>query len=236
MFKRLLSILIYIIWIPIFLISGVSLVLVSFFSLPIFYHYDKIVCRMILTSLFIWPKFIGNFPQGGPYIVMMNHSSFIDAFIFPLVVKGKYTGVTAIENFKYPVFASLLRRIQAIPIKRKNLKSAIESINKAEGVLKQGILIGLLPEGTRTLTGKLGTLKKGGFHMAINTNTPILPIGISGAFQYKPKTRWFVTPCSININIGDPVGPENYKELGLGGLIALIDKKLKTLSGEFDEY
>ena len=29
----------------------------------------------------------------------------------------------------------------------------------------------ILPEGTRTLDGKLQKFKKGGFHMAINTNT-----------------------------------------------------------------
>ena len=235
MFKKLLSILIYMIWIPIFLISGISLVLVGSISLPFFYHYDKIVCRIILSSLFVWPKFIGRFPNGGPYIIMMNHSSFIDAFIFPIVVRGKYTGVTAIENFKYPVFSSLLRRIQAIPIQRKDLKSAIESMNKAERVLEQGIHIGLLPEGTRTLTGRMGPLKKGGFHMAINTKTPILPIGISGAYKYKPKNRWYVTPCSVTVNIGEPFESGIYPDLGLEGLLEVVEKKLKTLSGEIDE-
>lgn len=235
MFKKLLSILIYMIWIPVFLISGISLVLVSFISLPFFYHYDKIVCRMILSSLFVWPQFIGRFPKGGPYIIMMNHSSFIDAFIFPIMIRGRYTGVTAIENFKYPVFSSLLRRIQAIPIQRKDLKSAIESINKAEKVLEQGIHIGLLPEGTRTLTGRMGPLKKGGFHMAINTKTPILPIGISGAYKYKPKKRWYVMPCSVTVNIGEPFQPGIYPDLGLEGLMEVVEKKLKTLSGEIDE-
>ena len=232
MFKKLLSIFIYMIWIPVFLISGISLVLVSFISLPFFYHYDKIVCRMILSSLFVWPKFIGKFPKGGPYIIMMNHSSFLDVFIFPLIPKGPYTGVAAVENFKIPVFSLLIQRIKAIPIDRKNSSAAIESIKKAEDVLKAGIHIGILPEGTRTLDGKIKPLKKGGFHMAINTNTPIIPVGVSGAFEFKPKNRWWMKPCLVTINIGDPISVDDYTMLGVDGVSTKVENLLKSLSGE----
>ena len=98
---------------------------------------------------------------------MMKHSSFIDVFLFPLIPRGYYSGVTASSNFKIPLFAALIRRIQAIPIDRGNLQSAIKSIKKAEHILNQGIHIGILPEGTRTVNGLLGPLKKGGFHMAL---------------------------------------------------------------------
>ena len=45
----------------------------------------------------------------------------------------------------------------------------------------------------RTLDGKMLELKKGGFHMAINTKAPILPIGVKGAFAAKPRNRWWNT-------------------------------------------
>lgn len=163
---------------------------------------------------------------------MMNHSSFIDAFIFPLVPRGCYSGVTAASNFKIPVFSSLLRRIQAIPIERNNLRSAINSIKRAEAVLMQEIHIGILPEGTRTLNGNMGPLKKGGFHMAINTGTPIIPVGILGAFDFKPKTRWWIKPAPITIKIGKIINTDSYENLGLDGLISLVEHRLKDLTGE----
>jgi len=165
----------------------------------------------------------------------MNHSSFLDVFIFPLIPRGHYTGVTASKNFKIPVFSTLIRRIQAIPIERKNLKAAIESIKRAEKVLKQNIHIGILPEGTRTLSGRLGPLKKGGFHMAINTNTPIVPVGVAGAFKFKPKNRWWTMRVPIIINIGEAINIDTYNELGLDGLKNVVEKKLKQLSGEGHE-
>jgi 1-acyl-sn-glycerol-3-phosphate acyltransferase len=185
-----------------------------------------------MSTFFLWPKVRGNFPKDGTYIIMMNHSSFLDAFIFPLIPRGYYSGVTAASNFKIPVFSSLIRRIQAIPIERNNLQSAINSIKQAEAVLMQGIHIGILPEGTRTLNGLIGPLKKGGFHMAINTSTPIIPVGISGAFDFKPKNRWWIRPTTITVKIGEIINIDKYENLGLDGLKNLVEVKLKYLSGE----
>jgi 1-acyl-sn-glycerol-3-phosphate acyltransferase len=184
-----------------------------------------------MSALFVWPRVNGVFPKDGTYIIMMNHSCFLDVFIFPLIPKGAYSGVTAKGNFKIPVFSTLIRRIKAIPIERKNLSSAIESINRAEEVLKEGIHIGILPEGTRTLDGNIGTMKKGGFHMAINTGTPIIPVGVEGAFNFKPKNRWWVRPGPIKINIGKAINTSANNKQNLDGLIHRVERELITLSG-----
>ena len=227
---KILSIISYILFIPTFVLSAIMLIIISVISLPLFYMVDKFFCRIIMATFFIWPEIRGSFPKDGTYIIMMNHSSFLDVFIFPLIPRGHYTGVSAAKNFKIPVFSTLIRRIQAIPIERKNLKAAIESIKKAEKVLKQYIQIGILQEGTRTLNGSLGPLKKGGFHMAINTETPIIPVGVSGAFYFKPKNRWWFRPGPITINIGNTLNPIIYSELGIDGLINKVGQSIKTLS------
>jgi len=227
---KILSVFIYILFIPVFLFATFVLITTSLLYFPLFYRLDKICCRLIMSSLLVWPRLKGTFPSEGTYIIMMNHSSFLDVFIFPLVPKGLYTGVTAVENFRLPVFSSLIRRIKAIPIERKNRRAAIESIIRAEKVLKQGIHIGILPEGTRTIDGSLGPLKKGGFHMAINTGIPILPVGVSGAFVFKPKNRWWLRPGPITINIGTAINPSTYDGLGIDGLKNKVEHILKILS------
>jgi len=231
----LISIVLYLCSIPIFLFSAFCLIMISFINFPLFFKADKYFCRFIMLSLGVRPRIVGKFPKEGTFIIMMNHSSFLDVFLFPLVPRGAYTGITAVENFKYPVFSSLIRRLKAIPIERKNTKLAIKSLNKAESVLRAGVHIGILPEGSRTITGKMKSLKKGGFHMAVNTQTSIVPVGISGAFRFKPKTRWWIKPGTITINIGDPVNYQEYETLGIDGLLKRVESKLKFLSGENHE-
>ena len=232
---KLLSLVLYLSGLVTFIFIAFILIFSGFIFLPLFYGSVKICCRLMISSLLLWPKIKGEFPADGTYIIMMNHSSFLDVFIFPLIPKGAWTGITATKNFKIPIFSSIIKRIQAIPIDRKNRLSALESIKKAEDVLRQGIHIGILPEGTRTLDGKMKKLKKGGFHMAINTKTPIVPVGISGAFSFKPKNRWWVKPGPITINIGQPIYCKEYEKLGVNGLLSMVESKLKFLSGENHE-
>ena len=232
---KILSLFLYVSGFLAFIFIAALLIISGFLFLPLFYKIDKLCCHIMLSALLVLPKIKGGFPSDGTYIIMMNHSSFLDVFIFPLVPRGAWTGVTAIENFKIPIFSTIIKRIQAIPIERKNRQAAFESIKQAENVLNQGIHIGILPEGTRTLDGKIKPLKKGGFHMAINTNTPIIPVGVSGAFDFKPKNRWWMRPGLVTVNIGDPISINDYTALGVDGLSTKVEKLLKSLSGETNE-
>ena len=67
--------------------------------------------------------------------------------------------------------------------------------------------------------------------MAINTGTSIIPVGVDGAFDFKPKIRWWFRPGAITINIGDAINPNIYDELGIDGLKNRVERELKTLSG-----
>ena len=232
---KILSLFLYVSGFLAFIFIAALLIISGFLFLPLFYKIDKLCCHIMLSALLVLPKIKGGFPSDGTYIIMMNHSSFLDVFIFPLVPRGAWTGITAAENFKIPIFSTIIKRIQAIPIERKNRQAAFESIKQAENVLKQGIHIGILPEGTRTLDGKIKPLKKGGFHMAINTNTPIIPVGVSGAFDFKPKNRWWMKPSLVTVNIGDPISINDYTTLGVDGLSTKVEKLLKSLSGETNE-
>ena len=86
-------------------------------------------------------KINGFFPDKKQYIVMMNHTSFIDMFLYPLIMRGKWTGITSSENFKYPLLSIILKKMDAIPIKKTNKIGAIKTIQIAENKLEQSNVI-----------------------------------------------------------------------------------------------
>ena len=226
------SLIFYLISGPVFFLSSIILLFVSVFSLPLFYSLSKPFCRFILLSFGAIIKQSGTFPEKGTFIIMMNHSSFLDIFLFPLIVNGRWSGVTAVENFKYPVLSLLLHKVNAIPIERDNITSAIKSISVAETVLKGGTHIGILPEGSRSTSGRMLPFKKGPFHMAINTGTPILPVGISGAFSCKPKNRWWIKPGLISMNIGSPIPSDIYSIKDIGVLMNEVRRAIILLQNK----
>tara|TARA_B110001454_G_C12602894_1_gene385279 strand:- start:188 stop:904 length:717 start_codon:yes stop_codon:yes gene_type:complete len=213
-----------------FIIFGTIFIILGLFPNAVMFAYIPFFCRILLLSLGVIIRVHGEFPKNGPYIIMFNHGSFIDPFVYAAIIKGKFTAVIAAENYKIPIFASMLRKFRAIPIHRKNRKKAMESIKYAERVIKdEGYHMAILPEGTRTLDGNLKSLKKGGFHMAINTRTPILPVGAVLPFNYKPKNRWYVHPCIINVYIGEETNIDEYEDLGVSGLLVKVENQLRTL-------
>ena len=233
--RSLISIIFYTSALITFTITGTLFILLGTLPNRIMFAYIPFFCRLLLLSLGVIIKVNGEFPKSGQYILMFNHGSFIDPFVFAAVIKGKFTGIIAAENYKIPIFGSMLRKFRAIPIHRKNRDAALRSIKEAEAVIKEeGYHMAILPEGTRTLDGKLLPFKKGGFHMAVNTKTPILPIGAVLPFKYKAKNHWHIRPCVINIFIGDIIEPNQYPKLKVDGLLKKTEKNIKMLINEED--
>ena len=140
---------------------------------------------------------------------MHNHTSFLDLFFLPTVIKGKYTALVAAKNFKIPLIGSILHRIKAIPIHRFNHTKALDALKIAEQRIKEGYHLAIFPEGTRSITGELSPFKKGGFHMAMNTNTKILPIAVKGLYNIKPRNRWTINNDIAKMIIAKPINVTN---------------------------
>ena len=169
-------------------------------------------CQFMIWIFRCQIKIHGSFPKNNEtFVIMANHASFLDVFAIPSVFSNRknFSAVAASKNFKIPIFSSFLRRMKVVSIDRSNREQAIAGIKKAENVLHAGYHITILPEGTRTLTGELGVFKKGGFHLAIDTEADILPIVTKGLFDIKPRNRWTIRPGLIEIYIGEPINSKN---------------------------
>ena len=191
----------------------------------------RITSITVLKLLFVNVKIVGKIPRNKSMILMFNHTSFIDPFLFAYFSPGKTTGITAVENYKLPVFGWMLKKWNAIPIDRSNMEKAKQSIKMGEQALSDGYNVIILPEGTRTVTGKIGKFKKGGFHMAKNIKAPILPVGTRGAFEFKPKNRWFIKPRTVYLQIGTVVEASEFDQIGIDGVIKNVRLQFSKLTG-----
>ena len=215
------------------LIGGIIFLIITF--LPperLRFRAATLYCRAILWSIGVRLQIIGTYPTDQAYIYMANHASFIDQFVLGAIMKDKFTAVIAEKQSKYFFWGAILKRFRAVFIRRRDRTAAIDSIRQAGERLKQGFQVGFMPEGTRTLDGKLGRLKKGGFHMAINTGAPILPIGIEGAYRFKPKGRLLVRPGPVIARIGKPITAEQYQQMTMEEVMEEVRQQLLVLSGE----
>ena len=82
-----------------------------------------------------------------------------------------------------------------VAIDRQNRSRALDALNRAAAESTAGVTFVIMPEGTRSRDRRLQPFKKGGFHLAIDTGLPILPVGIAGSERLMPKGTWWFLPA-----------------------------------------
>src|SRR5262249_37276311 len=143
------------------------------------------------------------------YVIMSNHQSLFDIPVIAATVPGSLRFVAKKELFRVPIWGQAMRAARIISIDRQNRRSAIDRLREAGDALHSGIHSWIAPEGTRSLDGTIGPLKKGGFMLAIDTATPILPMAISGTHNARRKhERGIQKGVHVEVVFGQPLSVE----------------------------
>lgn len=155
-------------------------------------------------------------PPGRSYIYMSNHQSQLDIpVLFATLPSPTIRMLAKKELFQIPVWGRALRAAEFVEVDRSDHLRGMESINRAAQLLRDGVSIYLAPEGTRSRDGRLGALKKGGFHLSRNTGTPIVPVAIRGTIDILPRGSLRMR-CGmrVEVTIGRPIDPTQHSLSG----------------------
>lgn len=159
--------------------------------------------------------------HAGPFVLVVNHQSMADLMVMCFLGHPtKYLGKES--AFKVPVFGWALRIAGEVPVKRGDKKSGAAALEKLGDWLDRGVSVALFPEGTRTDDGSLGKFKLGAFALAVDHQTPIVPIVIAGARALLPKKSVvFQRDASIRLRVLDPIPTRG---LGRGDVEGLAER------------
>ena len=116
-------------------------------------------------------------PQpGSQYIFVANHISYMDIPMIVKVIRQPTRPLGKAEIAKVPVFGYLYRNA-AVMVDRSSPENRKKSVLQLKSIVKRGISVFIFPEGTFNTTGApLKEFYDGAFRIAIETQTPILPL------------------------------------------------------------
>ena len=140
-----------------------------------FYAFWRAVCIPIF-KLKYRTKYIGseNVPAEGAYILASNHSHAVDPIIMGIGLKRQVQFMAKEELFKNKFLSWFFRKLGAFPVSRG--KADTGSIRHFEDALKNGALMGIFIEGTRSKDGEFLPPKNGCSLIAWDTKTPVIPV------------------------------------------------------------
>jgi 1-acyl-sn-glycerol-3-phosphate acyltransferase len=189
-----------------------------------------------------------NVPVTGGAILAGNHNSFLDNLLIPCVVPRRVTFLAKSDYFtgrglKGRLQALFFRTAGQIPIDRSGGAASEAALQTGLRVLRQGNLLGLYPEGTRSPDGRLYRGKTGVARLALEAGVPVIPVGLVGMFDIQPKGRRLPRLKAVSMTFGRPLDFSRYE--GMEGdrfvLRSITDEimyELMLLSGQeyVDQY
>ncbi|OGW62883.1 MAG: hypothetical protein A2V83_08325 [Nitrospirae bacterium RBG_16_64_22] len=173
-----------------------------------------------------------NIPDAGGAIIAANHASYLDPPLVGVSMGRQLRYMAAEELFRVPVFGPLIRSVGSFPVKRgEDDRSALR---EAVRQLKQGHLLLVFPEGTRSFDGELGEGKAGIGFIALHAGVPVVPAFVQGAHDALPRGRWWVKPAQVTVRFGPPIpppeGPVPRGEAARHAYQAMADRVLEEIA------
>ena len=183
----------------------------------------------------------GNIPAG-PAILVSNHLSFSDSFLLGAVLSRRLTFLAKSAYFTAPgvrgwLTARFLRGLGQLAIDRDNGRMARAALDAGVQVLRQGGLLVIYPEGTRSPDGRLYRGRTGVARMALAAGVPVVPVAMLGTERVQPPGTLWPRKAPLSIRIGAPLDFSGYagaeRQRGvLRGITDDIMTKLGQLSGQ----
>jgi 1-acyl-sn-glycerol-3-phosphate acyltransferase len=200
------------------------------------------VARAILkpTFAFTWNLMIegiDNVPETGPAIIAPNHISVLDSFFLPAVLPRRITYVGKAEYMDSWKTRYLFPALGMIPIDRSGGDSATAALDAASGILGQGELFGIYPEGTRSRDGRLHKGHTGVARLALRAGAPIIPVGLQGTIEVMPAGAKVPTPFrTVRIRFGRAIDVTRHRQddnrLLLRQITDEVMYEIRALSGQ----
>ena len=141
-----------------------------------------------------WTEGLENVPDDRPAIIASNHLSFSDSFFMPVMVNRKVTFLAKSEYFTTPGLKGVISRlffsaVGQVPIDRDNTSASRGALNTGVRVLREGKLLGIYPEGTRSPDGRLYRGKTGVARLVLESGAVVVPCVMVDTDTIQPTGR-----------------------------------------------
>jgi 1-acyl-sn-glycerol-3-phosphate acyltransferase len=170
---------------------------------------------------------------GESFVLMSNHQSLYDVPVVYQALDRRIRMVAKKELFRVPVWGRAMQRAGFISLDRQSRERSRETLLQSADVLHTGTSIWIAPEGTRSKDGRLGSFRRGGFHLALQSGCRILPITIVGTRAVLPAKSARVTDgCRVRVVVHSPIDPRDFGEERRAELTERVRTVIASALGE----
>ncbi len=148
---------------------------------------------------------VANVPSQGGVVLAANHLSFLDSVLLMFSTPRRVSFLGKAEYLSAWPTRKLFPAAGMIPVDRSG-RGVRQSLDVAARKLERGEAVGIFPEGTRSRDGALYRGHTGVARLAVQTGSPIVPVGIIGSDWALPAGSRTPRPgASVTLRFGSPI-------------------------------
>ncbi len=186
------------------------------------------LARFLLIFLATW-RIEGreNVPPHGPLFIVSNHMSYADPSLIATAVPRRISFIAKAELYDKLIVGWLVRGYGSIRIARG--KAQRQTMDNVLAALARDRAVSTFPEGTRS-KGSMTRAKPGAALIAMQSQAPILPVGITGSENFHGWSSLFTRP-SLTVRIGQPFTlPHLQGNLDRAQIAAMSDMMMERVA------
>jgi 1-acyl-sn-glycerol-3-phosphate acyltransferase len=142
-------------------------------------------------------------PEHGGVLVAANHASFLDIPLLGCGITRRVAFLGRQDLFPVPGLRWACQRLGWIPIRPDRLDRV--GFGKATSLIKEGKVVVIYPEGSRTSDGALHPGKPGIGVIVEDTRCPVVPAYIAGTHEAMPPGSFRIRFRPIRVTFGKPL-------------------------------
>jgi 1-acyl-sn-glycerol-3-phosphate acyltransferase len=167
-----------------------------------------------------------NLPKEGGVLLCTNHIDNLDPPVVGITATRPVYFMAKEELFSVPILGKLVPHLNAFPVKRG--MSDREALRKGLNILKEGKVLGLFPEGTRSKDGELQKGLAGAGFFALRTEAKVVPCAIIGPYKsMHPLTVVYGKPIPMDELRSSKASAEEATGVIMNAIKQLIDEYKK---------
>lgn len=170
-----------------------------------------------------------NVPQTGPVLLACNHQSFFDPVSSTLALHREGNYMARDTLFANRLFKRFIESLNAFPVRRG--AADIGAVKEILRRLKDGKLVVVFPEATRTRDGRIGAINPNSLLIAKKARATIVPCVIDGAFEAWPRTAVVPRPVRMYVSYCDPITVSQVQAWPIEQITAAVAERMgRTLN------
>jgi 1-acyl-sn-glycerol-3-phosphate acyltransferase len=144
-------------------------------------------------------------PRDGPCILVANHESMVDPFVLGLATPRVVRYMAKAELWRHRLLGLTMEGFGAFKVERGRGDSG--AVDVARGLLEQGQIIGIFPQGT-CMPFRHRPFFRTAARLALETGAPLVPAALVGTERILRPHRVRVGLPKVHVLVGNPIHVE----------------------------